>query len=232
MMFRNIRKRKLRSALTLLGVIIAIATLVILIALSLGLRGAVEEQFRLLGTDKLFIFPRGQIGGPGTSAPAQLTDADVAVIERVVGVSDLSYGVVGNAEVKFKEQRRYVPVLGIPLDRSTVFEETGAYKPEEGRLLKEHDRGEVMIGSQYKHNALFAHPVALGDKLTINAQEFRVKGVLEPIGNPGDDRLIYMPLEDFRQLFSSGDRVDHLIVQVDQEEDIHLIAERIAKKLR
>ena len=232
MMLRNFHKRKLRSALTLLGIVIAITTLVVLIALSLGLQSAVQEQFRLLGTDKLFIFPRGQVGGPGSTSPVQLSEIDVDTIDRIVGVRDLSYAVVGNAEVKFREQRRYVPVIGIPLDRSAVMEETGAYKAEEGRLLEEHDSNEVMIGSQYKHNNLFVRPVSAGDKLVINGQEFRVKGILKPIGNPGDDRLVYMPLEDFRQLFSSGNRVDQIIVQVDNEEDIHNIADRIAKKLR
>src|SRR3989338_10359681 len=114
MMLRNFHKRKLRSALTLLGIVIAITTLVVLIALSLGLQSAVQEQFRLLGTDKLFIFPRGQVGGPGSSSPVQLSETDVETIEHVVGVRDLSYAVVCNAEVKFKEQRRYVPVIGIP----------------------------------------------------------------------------------------------------------------------
>ncbi len=232
MTLRNLKKRKLRSALTLFGIVIAIATLVILIAFSFGLREAVGEQFRLLGTDKLFIFPRGQIGGPGTASPAQLTLHDIEVIDKVTGVRDLSYAVVGNAEVKFKDQRRYVPVIGIPPDRSTVIEETGAYRAEEGRLLEGHDQGEVMIGSQYKRNNLFAQPLAAGDKLLINGQEFRVRGILEPIGNPADDRLIYMPHEDFQELFASGRRVDQIIVQVEMNQDIHEVADRIAKKLR
>lgn len=228
----NIRNRKLRSALTLLGIIIAIATLVILISFSFGLRGAVEEQFRLLGTDKLFVFPRGQVGGPGSTAPIQLTEKDVEIIRNVIGVKDFSYAVVGNSEVKFKEQRRYVPVIGIPLDRNAVMEETGAYEAEEGRLLEQNDRNVVMIGSHYKHNNLFTRPISSGDKLIINGQEFKVRGILKPIGNPGDDRLVYMSLEDFRELFSSSDRVDQIIVQVDEKENMQEVADRIAKKLR
>ena len=56
---RNIRKRKLRSWLTLIGIFISIAVIFTLISLSLGLQGAIQEQFRTLGTDKLFIMPKG-----------------------------------------------------------------------------------------------------------------------------------------------------------------------------
>ena len=49
---RNLRKRKLRSWLTIIGIIISIATIFMLISISLGLQEAIKEQFRLIGTDK------------------------------------------------------------------------------------------------------------------------------------------------------------------------------------
>ena len=50
---RNLKKRKLRSLLTMVGIFISIATIFMLVSLSLGLQGAVEEQFRTLGTEDL-----------------------------------------------------------------------------------------------------------------------------------------------------------------------------------
>ena len=82
----NLRKRKLRSALTALGIVIAVTTIFVLISLSLGLKFAVAEQFRTLGTDKIFIYPRASLAGPGTGGPIQLSIEDVNVIERVAGV--------------------------------------------------------------------------------------------------------------------------------------------------
>ena len=84
----------------------------------------------------------------------------------------------------------------LPLDRSDLFTETGAYKPDEGALLKEGDEGKIMIGSYYKYNNVFSKPVRIRDKITINGMQFEVKSVLQPIGNPGDDRNIYLPLDD------------------------------------
>ena len=75
-------------------------------------------------------------------------------------------------------------------------------------------------------------PVTAGDVLVINDKEFQVRGILKPIGNPGDDRLIYMSLEDFRPLFNITKRIDTIVVQVNNEEQLLEIAERVEKKLR
>src|SRR3990167_1678270 len=117
---RNLKKRKLRSFLTLLGILIAIATLFLLVSLSLGLEKAVEEQFRVLGTDKFFIFPRGQIAGPGSGGAVSLSISDVDAVEKVSGVKDVSYWTAANAEVKVKSQRRYVPVIGLTFSTAST----------------------------------------------------------------------------------------------------------------
>src|SRR3990167_1541311 len=116
--FRNLRKRKLRSWLTILGIVISIATIFMLISLSIGLEGAVKEQFRLLGADKFFIQPRGQLGGPGTGGAVELTEGDVSVVEKVNGVKDVSFSVLGNAEVEFADQKRYIYAVGYPSDKA------------------------------------------------------------------------------------------------------------------
>ena len=230
--FRNIRKRKLRSWLTILGIIISIATIFMLISISLGLQGAVEEQFRLLGTDKFFIQPRGQIAGPGTESAASLTLADANTIEKVSGVKDLSYFVAHNVEVVFSDQKRFTLSIGFPFDKAKVFKEIGAYKAEEGRILEKGDLGKVMIGSHYKHNNFFERPVRVSDSLEINGEKFKVKGILEPIGNPSDDRMIYMSIEDFLVLFPEKIDIDQIIVQIDNGEDINEVIKRVDKKLK
>ena len=125
---RNLRKRGLRSWLTMLGIFISIATIFTLVSLSLGLQAAVEEQFELLGSDKFFIMPRGQAGPPGAGGAVQLTVQEVNVIEKVNGVKAVSYDTIGNAKVEFNDEARYLMIIGIPLESSEVFIETGFYK--------------------------------------------------------------------------------------------------------
>ncbi len=230
--FRTLWKRKLRSSLTLLGIIIAIATIFVLISISIGLQDAVREQFRQLGTDKFFIFPRGQLAGPGAGGATEFTISDVNIIDKVVGVKDLSYAVVGNAKIEFGGQIRYVQVLGIPTDRGNVFIESGAYKVEEGRYLREGDREVVALGSQYSKGIIFNKEIHVGNTLIINGLEFNVRASMSEKGNPGDDKIILMPLEDFKELFKSGDRIDQVIVQTDSINSLNEVAERVEKKLR
>ena len=230
---KNLRKRKLRSALTILGIFIAIATIFILISISLGLQGAVEEQFRLLGTDKFFVQPSALfIAGPGAAEDSSnFTIKDAEVMEKVSGVKEVTYMKFGNAEIDFKEEKRFFQVVGVPLDSIDLLYETGAYETESGRLLEKSDSKEVILGNQYKNNNLFGRPIDAGEKITINGVEFKVKGILKSLGNPSDDRLAIISYSDFREVFKSDDLVDQIIVQVESGQDVKEVAAKAEKNL-
>jgi len=227
--WKNLRKRKLRSWLTIIGIIISIAIIFILVSLSLGLRQAIDEQFKMLGTDKLYIMPKGMAGAGVTSI--EFTTKDVNIIEKVSGVKDLSYATVGNAQVEFGKQKKYFMVIGLPTDRMSLYTESTNMKMDEGKGLENGDLGKVMIGYDYKYGNVFDKQVQAGDKLIINNKEFKVVGIIAQIGNPSDDKNIIMSMDDFQELYNSGDRVDQVIAQVDDEKDIKEISERINKKL-
>lgn len=230
---RNLRKRKLRTWLTLTGIFIAIATIFMLVSLSLGLQGAVEEQFKILGTDKFFIIPgTGFLGSPGSVGGIILTEDDVNVIAKVRGVADYSYATTTNAKVEFADETKYFMIIGVPLDHSDVFTESGAWAAEEGLDLREGDSGKLMVGNLFKTGNIFKRPVEVGNRLTINGEKFKVKAISTPIGNPEDDSTILMPLEDFRKLFDIPDRVDEIVVKVNEGEDVLGVAERVGKELR
>jgi len=218
----------------MLGIFISIATIFILISLSLGLRGAVNEQFRMLGTDKFFIMPLGQLAAPGSGGAVELTMDDVNIIKKVTGVKDVAYMTIGNAKVEYNKQTRYFMVAGIPLDNTDVINslfEASSIKADEGKLLGKGDMGEVMMGYDYKYSKVYDKPITAGDRVTINDKEFKVKAIVSKIGNPSDDKNIYMPLEDFKTLYNSGDRVDYIIVQIDDGANIKDVADRVKKKL-
>lgn len=228
---KNVRRKKLRSWLTILGIIISIATIFMLVSVSLGLNSAVEEQFRQLGTDKFFIQPKGQ-AGPGSAGAVSLTDQDVRQIERIGGVKSVTYNSIGNARVEFVDQTRFFYVVGIPLDTLDVFTETGFIVPESGRLLSEGDTKKVMIGSQYNLNSVFKKPVESGDTIKINDVKFRVKSILKSVGNPQDDKNIYMSLDDFDELFPAKKNIyDQIVVQAEPGQNITLLAEKVRKQL-
>lgn len=228
---RNLKRKRLRSWLTMIGIFISIATIFILVALSLGLDASIQEQFKKLGTDKFFIDPKGQLAGPGTGGAVTFTEKDIRTIEKVSGVKEVSYWVLGSAKLEFNRQTRFANIAGIPLDRPNLWEETGFIEAEFGRTLDKGDSGKVDIGSQYLHNNVFDRPVRVGDKLTIQGKDFRVKSNLVTLGNPTDDKIIYMELDDFRETFPDNNRIDQITIQVNEGADLNRVAEAVKKKL-
>jgi len=230
---RNLRKEKLRSWLTIMGIIISIATIFMLVSLSLGLQGAVEEQFRILGTDKVFIQPStGFLGPPGSIDVDILTEKDIDTVNKIRGVKDYSYFIAGNARVEFGGETKYMIVLGMPSDHQDVWTELESFNINGGRFLEKGDQGSVVLGWYFEEGRVFERSVRVGNKIMINDQGFKVRGNLERIGNPDDDSMILMDLESFRELFEIPDRVDYIIVQIDEGEDVIEVANRIEKELR
>ncbi|MEK6856125.1 MAG: ABC transporter permease [Nanoarchaeota archaeon] len=230
---KNIRKRKLRSWLTMAGIFISIATVFVLISLSLGLQIAVTKQFEQLGTDKFFVFPSALIlAGPGAAKDsAMFSLSDVNVVEKVQGVKDLTYFVIGNSEVKKGETKRFLQVVGIPTDKLEIFSETDQYIPEQGKFLKSGDTGKVILGNSFSTGSLYKNPIRVGDMIEIDNQQFKVVGILKKVGNSGDDQAVYISFEDAKELFNSGERVDEIMVQVGEESNIKDVADRVQKDL-
>lgn len=229
---KNMRKRKLRAWLTMLGILIAVATIFILISLSLGLQNAVNEQFNQLGADKFFIQAKGQLGAPGTGGAVQLTLDDVEVVKKVAGIKGVTFMTAGNAKIEFNNKARYFIVAGIPLDDVQAYEtlvEAAGWKIDDGKLL-EKGNNEIVIGSLYKE-PLFGKPVSVGNKITINGRDFKVQGILKSVGNPSDDQNILMSYDIFKEFFNSGERVDMIYVQIQPGQNIKVIAERVERDL-
>jgi putative ABC transport system permease protein len=228
---RNLRKRKVRTGLTMLGIFISIATIFMLISLSLGLQNAVKDQFQSLGADKFFVQPAtGFLGPPGSAGETILTEKDVDVIKNTRGVKDVVSYVAANAKVEFNGKTRYMLVWGASLD-TNLFSEIGNLKIEEGKFLEKGDSG-VNLGILFKTGNLFGKPVSAGNKLAINGQEFKVRGIFEEIGNPDDDQMITMTIESARTLFNIPERVDWIVVQINEGENIAEVSQRVEKELQ
>ena len=229
---KNVRRRKIRSWLTMIGIFISISTIFLLISISLGLNSTIKEQFNKLGADKFFIEPRGQIAGPGTGGAVKITNEDVKIIEKISGIKEVSYWVIGSAKIENGNEVRFTNIIGIPLDRKNLWAEAGFIEVEYGEILKKGDSGKIDVGYQYYHKNIFKKPLEIGDKITINGENFKIKSNLKSIGNPVDDRIIYISIENFRKIFPEHkDRIDQIIVQVDENQDVKKIIDSVYKKL-
>jgi putative ABC transport system permease protein len=233
--YKTLMHKKIRSFLTVVGIFIAIFTVFVLLSMSLGLNEGIQEQFRQLGTDKFFIQPKGSYSGADQTSNIKLTTKDIDTLEKISEIKKVAYYTIGNVQIKFKEETRYYITIAIPfkpVNGWDIFSEVYDIKAEDGRLLKDGDRGKVLLGYGYKHGNFMGKPVNVNDKIELNGVSFDVAGILETVGNSQDDRQIYMTIDDFKELFNSGDRLDFIIVQVKEGENMTQVADKAERVLR
>jgi len=234
---KNLRKRKLRSWLTMLGIVIGIAAVVALISLGQGLRTAINSQFGNLATDTLTIQNKGTgFGPPGSTAIAKLTSHDVKIVESVSGVKVVVPRLIRISSVEYNNVVSYNYLASVPADKDkiAVIEEL-LPETQEGRLLKANDKGKVVLGSDFslgkQFELLFGKEIRVGSKIKIKDKDFEVIGILKPSSSFVVNIAVLMPEEDMKSLLGIQDEVDIIAARVD-EKNIDSIALNIKDKLR
>lgn len=230
--FGTFRERKVRTMLTMLGIFIGIATIVALVSLGQGLEAAIDEQFEMMGTDKIMILATGGFFGMGSDI--ELTGSDLNIIKKTHGVEAATGFLYKIAKVEFKDEVQYTYVFGVPQDpkEKRLVESMMNMKVTRGRDLTQEDRYKAVIGIRHYEEDMFDKAVDVRDKLLIEDQEFKVIGVLGRIGNPEDDSSIMVHMDAARELLGEPDKYDMLIAQAASGEDPDDVAEDIKKELR
>ena len=230
--WKEIRRKKLRSWLTLLGVFIGIAAIISLITLGQGLENAIDKQFSSLGKDKLFIMPKGGTWGMGSSE--QLTTDDLEVIKETSGVKMATGMGYAFAKIEFNDLVKYAFVSGISTDpeERALVGEAQTWRVGEGRMLRRGDKYKVVLGYEHTLTNMFEKRVELGDKIDIHGQEFKAIGFLEKIGSPPDDQSAIVSLDAYEDLFDKKDELGFIIAQAQAGEDTLNVAEAVKKDLR
>ena len=233
--FTNLLNRKLRSWLTMIGIFIGIAAVVALISLGQGLQQAINDQFALIGADKLFISPRdANFGPPGFTESGKLDKHDIELIERVKGV-DIVVGRLFNVlQVEFNDQIAPEFIVSIPdsTEGINVLEETELLKIDKGRLLKANDKNKAVVGANYLTDDIFGKEIEIGNNILIKEKTFKVIGILKKSGDPGLDSGIIISEHDLRELLENEENYNALLVKVKQGNDPLKVSEEIKKEMR
>ena len=230
--WKEIKRKKTRSWLTLIGIFIGIAAIVSLITLGQGLENAIEQQFSSLGKDKLFILPSGGFFGMGASE--LLNEDDLELIKETSGVRMATGLSQAFAKFEFNDLVHYGFISGIstdPEERALVWD-AQTYGLSSGRLLREGDKFKTLLGYEHSLDDLFEERVELGDKIVLHNQEFKVVGFLDKIGSPPDDQAAIIPLDAYTEVFDSGEELNFIIAQTALGEDPLNVAEDIEKVMR
>jgi putative ABC transport system permease protein len=211
-------RHKLRSALTILGIFIGTASVVLVVALSSGASAQVSGQVDALGTNVLFVFPQpSQSSGVRGKSIGRLTESDTAAILRdAPAVKATTPYLETRTQLVAEKKNAQTVVIGTTL---TYFEIRG-FRVQRGELWSEQDeklKARVCLLGPTVATALFGDEDPVGRAVRIGRNTFRVVGLLEtrgtsPFGEDEDDRVM-MPIGSFRgrvQPTSPG-RVDFII---------------------
>ena len=176
---------KMRSILSMLGILIGIASVMAMLALGRGAKDAVYQRLAGLGSNLLMVRP----GAPRMGAVAsRFTLQDAAAIANLAPVRRVSPTVFGSAQLVFSDKNWNSRVQGVGLDYPLM----RAAIPTAGRFFSETElnrrRRVALLGTTVARE-LFGDANPLGSTIRINRQNFQVIGILPERGaGPGHDR--------------------------------------------
>jgi len=223
---------KLRSLLTMLGMVIGVLAVILLIALGQGAKAYIVGELTGLGTNLLIIQP-GKTETTGAFHPLstvrKLTYEDALALKRRIPLLEEAIPVVlGSGKAKYVNRSRDVPVVGVTPEYQRVrrlFVETGAFFTAEDVEAK---RRVVVLGRTVKRE-LFGEENPLGQMITLAGARYRVIGVMEPkgvtLGIDMDD-LVFIPVRSAQELFDT-DQLFEILASVASPEALDPAIEEI-----
>ena len=230
--FDALRANRLRSALTMLGVIIGVASVVVLVAIGSGAKAEVTRQVEGLGSNLILVVP-GEFSFGSAPTVSRLGLSDIAYLGRVVGDPQaVAATVTSSEEVRVGTKSDYVTVSGTNENVPVVFDRPLA----RGRFLSRADvdtrRRVAVLGSEIA-TTVFGDLDPLGRQVTIAGVRFRVIGVFAPLGSAfgvSRDKEVDVPVTAAQRLFGV-DRIDALAVKAPTIDSVDDLQKRLVTAL-
>jgi macrolide transport system ATP-binding/permease protein len=223
--FKHLSANKVRTALSMLGILIGVAAVVAMLALGRGAREAVEHQLSSLGSNLLTIRSGAGRGAGGARAEsgtvARLTLEDVDSIKtQIENVKAVSASVSGRAQATFENENWNTNVIGA----EPSYAQMHNVVPESGRFLNNQEnqtRNRVAVVGATVVRELFHGRNPLGEMIKLNKVSFQVIGVIPEKGSGGymdqDDKII-IPLNTAMKRLFGKTYVDAIEVEMNSSE--------------
>ena len=235
--FKTLMANKIRTGLSMLGILIGVAAVVTMLALGRGAQKAIEEQLSSLGSNLLVIRP-GSVRVAGVTqesgAANRLSYEDIALMKnRISTLKSVSAQVTGRVQVTAQAKNWNTMVQG----NSPSWAEMHTSVPELGRFFTEDEnqsRARVAVIGATVQRELFGTQIPIGEMIKINKVNFQVIGVLPTKGATGwrdqDDVIIIPVLTAMRRLLGR-DNLETIEAEIDLPENIDSAQDSIASLL-
>jgi len=240
---RNLSQRGLRSWLTILGIVIGIASIVSILSIGAGMQQTISSQLSGLGSDVVYIIPGFErsartafgrvIASRITGTAITLSDRDLATVKSTQGVKIVNGIVSGRANVQYFGENASVQIYGVD---PFATREISTVEVEVGRDLVAGDRNVVVVGNRVAKE-MFKKPITLNSRLTIEGKTFRVVGILERaggiVGGITYDNSIFMTTSDARSIITNINSNEFSVIQfkVEDLQKLDDIVSNVEKRL-
>lgn len=223
----DFKRNKIRTFLTSLGIMIGVLSVVMLIALGLGLKNYIQQQFESLGSNLLFVMPMSLSGEEGLSGSfggmiggIQFDERDVTNLKRVSNVEYVVPVFMKSTAIEAEGEKERGYVMGINEDVFKVLN----LEPEEGELLTKTDiqrkSKDVVLGFTIAENLFGSPSKAIGKTIRFNKQRFKVVGVIKKKGDPDMDGGVYMSYKTTFGSLNPNKTFFTIYLGVESEKDI------------
>ena len=236
----SISAYKLRTFLTMLGILIGVAAVVMMVSAGQTVQNEITRTFDSMGTNLILVGPGETVSGGvrGGRGKPTVTFDEVESLKSLKDVQTASYVVHSAVQAVYGSNNYGVSVYGTTPDYLDV----GNWEIEQGQMFTEHDlksgKPYVVIG-QTIVNELFGMQNPIGKVIRLKSQPFTVIGVLKEKGDGmmGDDQdnIVLMPATTLRQRIQSGFRHDFanmVFVKAVSEDKMEAVANRVEYQLR
>jgi|YNPNPStandDraft_1061719.scaffolds.fasta_scaffold16175_2 putative ABC transport system permease protein len=233
----SLRANKLRSFLTMLGVIIGVGSVIVMVSLVEGARHQVVKEFEELGSNLIFVVyaPEQRESGRRRGVFEGLTLEDAEAIKRDCPlVAKVSPEMRFNAKVRHGKKEREVPVMGVGEDVNDVINVRVARGRPIDRMDVRNWRRVCVLGQKVV-DALFEQEDPIGQEVRLWNVRLRVIGVLAKKGRSlGEDRdnFVHIPLTAIHKRFIGGKIIAAITVKAVSPEKTTEAADQIWELLR
>jgi putative ABC transport system permease protein len=234
----SLTSNKMRSALTILGIVIGVGAVIAMLAIGAGAENSIAGEIQGIGSNLIFVF-RG--GSEEVRNPKPLTLGDAEAIGdpfAAPSVENVTSMLQGNGEVNFSGESMITTIMGV----TPEYEIVRNSPVTEGEFISDaHLLGRaavVLLGTEVADTLFGRKSSLVGETVRIEGQPFRVIGILEekgggPMGSQDNQVLVPMTTAQARLLRrATRDRVDVIFVEATSSDTVLQAQDEVAQILR
>jgi putative ABC transport system permease protein len=230
--FKNIKRRKLRSWLTIIGIIVGVFAIVSLMSLSQSLENKISSKFDQLGARKIEIVSKYSSYGTSSSSQA-LSEDDIAVLEKIPDLEKVIGSIKSSVSIEYNRINKHLTLTGYDCDNIEDMFYQENLEILKGKQIVSEKSKEIVIGYGFygDYDNVFGKKLDVGDSLEINSHSYKIVGILEDTGGQGNFN-IYISMTNIRDITGAEDKVvDKIYAIVKENKVLEEVSERIQNKL-